>query len=153
VLRLDWGAVSILLPGDLGAPGEARLLERDLPLRALVLKVGHHGSPFSTGTPFLEAVRPALAVISAGSRNPFRHPAPATLDRLEAAGARIFRTDRVGAVILESDGASVWVTRWASGRTERFDLDPERPPENTAAPEKSPGAAAGRARNGRAQAS
>ena len=69
--------------------------------------------------------RPAIAVISAGARNPFRHPTPEALGRLEAAGARIYRTDRDGAVLLETDGATVWVTRWAAGTTERFALDPE----------------------------
>ena len=65
--------------------------------------------------PFLDAARPAFAVISAGARNPFRHPAPETLARLEAAGARVYRTDRDGAVIVETDGVRLWVTRWASG--------------------------------------
>ena len=48
------------------------------------------------------------------------------LGRLEAAGTRIYRTDRDGAVILETDGATLWITRWASDTVERFDLDPER---------------------------
>ncbi len=114
-----------LLTGDLGAPGEERLLAAHAPLRALALKVGHHGSRFSSSEDFLEATRPAIAVISAGSRNPFRHPTPEALGHLEAAGARIYRTDRDGAVLLETDGATVWVTRWAAGTTERFALDPE----------------------------
>jgi beta-lactamase superfamily II metal-dependent hydrolase len=90
-----------------------------------MLKVGHHGSRFSSSGPFLDAARPALAIISAGARNPFRHPAPETLARLEAAGARVYRTDRDGAVIVETDGVRLWVTRWAGGTREVFDLDPE----------------------------
>jgi competence protein ComEC len=95
-------------------------------VRILVLKVGHHGSRFSSTGEFLAATRPAVAVISVGARNPFHHPTPDALARLEAAGARIYRTDRDGALILETDGASLWVTRWASGTVERLDLDPER---------------------------
>jgi competence protein ComEC len=56
--------------------------------------------------------------VSAGRRNPFGHPSPVALGRLEAAGARVFRTDRDGAVILETDGATLEVTRWASGQVD-----------------------------------
>jgi competence protein ComEC len=126
VLRIDWRGFSLMLTGDLGRPGEERVLASHAPVRALVLKVGHHGSRFSSTDEFLASTRPAVAVISVGARNPFHHPTPEALARLEAAGARIYRTDRDGAVILETDGASLWITRWASGTVERIDLDPER---------------------------
>ena len=128
VLRLDWRGFSLLLTGDLGGPGEARLLASRAPMQSLVLKVGHHGSRFSSSEEFLEATRAAVAVISVGARNPFHHPTPEALGRLEAAGARIYRTDRDGAVILETDGVTLSITRWASGMVDRFDLDPERGP-------------------------
>jgi len=126
VLRLDWRGFSLLLTGDLGAPGEERLLASHAPVRALVLKVGHHGSRYSSTEEFLSATRAAVAVISVGARNPFRHPTPETLGRLEAAGARIYRTDRDGAVILETDGMTLSITRWASGMVDHLALDPER---------------------------
>jgi competence protein ComEC len=126
VLRLDWRGFSLLLTGDLGRPGEERVLASHAPVRALALKVGHHGSRFSSTDEFLAATRAAVAVISVGARNPFRHPTPEALARLEAAGARIYRTDRDGAVVLETDGVTLWITRWASGTVERIDLDPER---------------------------
>jgi competence protein ComEC len=125
VLRLDWRGVSVLLTGDLGWMGEARVLEREAPVGVLVLKVGHHGSRFSSSAPFLDSVRPSVAIISVGARNPFHHPTPETLARIEAAGARVYRTDRDGAIILESDGSRLWIRRWAGGTTEVFDLDPE----------------------------
>jgi competence protein ComEC len=95
-------------------------------VRALVLKVGHHGSRYSSTEEFLSATRAAVAVISVGARNPFRHPTPEALGRLEAAGARIYRTDRDGAVILETDGTTLSITRWASGVVDHLALDPER---------------------------
>jgi competence protein ComEC len=125
VLRLDWRGVSLLLAGDLGARGEALLLERAGPVAALALKVAHHGSRFSSTAPFLERARPRLAVISVGARNPFRHPSVEALARLDAAGARVYRTDRDGAVILETDGRILRVTAWARGVTETWELDPE----------------------------
>ena len=134
VLRLDWRGVSLLLTGDLGARGEALLLERASPVRALALKVAHHGSRFSSTAPFLERARPRLAVISVGARNPFRHPSGEALARLDAVGARVYRTDRDGAVILETDGRVLRVTAWARGVTETWSSGPEPPPENTTAP-------------------
>jgi competence protein ComEC len=136
VLRLDWRGLSLLLPGDLGARGEERLLAGQAPLAATLLKVGHHGSRFGTTDRFLEATRPSLAVISAGPRNPFGHPAAETLARLAAARARVYRTDRDGAIVMESDGVKLWITRWGTRTTEVFDLDPEgtwrlEPPEGT----------------------
>jgi competence protein ComEC len=126
VLRLDWRGVSLLLTGDLGAPGEEHLLASHAPLRSLVLKVGHHGSRHSSTEDFLGATGARLAVISVGARNSFGHPTPEALGRLEAGQARIYRTDRDGAVILETDGRTLSVTRWASGEVDRFELDPER---------------------------
>jgi len=126
VLRLDWRGFSLLLTGDLGRPGEERVLASRAPVRALALKVGHHGSRFSSTDEFLAAARAAVAVISVGARNPFRHPTPEALGRLAAAGTRIYRTDTDGAVVLETDGVMLWITRWASGAVERLDLDPER---------------------------
>ncbi len=94
---------------------------------ALALKVAHHGSRFSSTAPFLERARPRLAVISVGARNPFRHPSAEALARLEAAGARVYRTDRDGAVILETDGRVLRVTAWARGVTETWELDARTP--------------------------
>jgi competence protein ComEC len=128
VLRLDWRGVSLLLTGDLTTSGEERLVAARAPVAATVLKVAHHGSRTSTGEGFAGASRPRVAVVSVGARNPFRQPSPEVLGRLGDTGARVYRTDRDGAVILETDGVSLWVTRWASGQTERFVLAPETGP-------------------------
>jgi competence protein ComEC len=69
-----------------------------------VLKVGHHGSRTSSSPAFLAAVHPSLAVISSGVRNRFGHPHPRTLAALAAAGIPVLRTDRVGAIVWETDG-------------------------------------------------
>jgi competence protein ComEC len=79
-------------------------------LKATVLKAGHHGSRNSTGDSFLELVRPAMAVISCGKRNKFGHPHKDTLERLKAAGAKIYRTDQLGTIVMRTDGKSIRVS-------------------------------------------
>jgi competence protein ComEC len=106
VLRLRFGDISFLLTGDLAADGEEALLRRGGDLRATVLKVGHHGSDTSTTPPFLAAVRPAYAVISARAENSFGHPSPSL--QLRLAGVPFLRTDENGSVRFETDGRRLW---------------------------------------------
>jgi competence protein ComEC len=127
-LRLDYGLASFLLAADIEHEAERRLLARGAPVRAHVLKVAHHGARASTSRAFLARVSPSVAVISVGVRNPFGHPAGATLARLRRVGARLYRTDRDGAVIMETDGRELTITRWADRRTERLALRPHPAP-------------------------
>jgi competence protein ComEC len=111
VLRIAYGTRAVLFMGDAERDEEADLLR--LPperLRADVLKVGHHGSRTSSSPELLRAVAPSEAVISVGARNRFGHPHRPTLDALAAAGARVWRTDRDGAVVVRTDGRSLDVT-------------------------------------------
>ena len=111
VLRVSYGAVIFLLTGDLEAPAQRELVAREA-LHADVLKVPHHGSKTSA-LEFFEAVSPRVAVISAGARNRFGHPAAVTLAALK--DARILRTDCDGRTAIETDGRNLTVT------TERHD--------------------------------
>ncbi len=111
VLRLTHGAVSMLFTGDIEARGEAALLARG-GLASTVLKVAHHGSATSSSDEFLRAVSPQVAVVSAGYGNRFGFPAPAVLARLGAGGALVWRTDRDGAVRVESDGLHAVARGW-----------------------------------------
>jgi competence protein ComEC len=104
VVELRWRDVSVLLTGDIG-----KAVERDIapmipaaPLR--IVKVAHHGSLTSSTPEFLKAIRPQVAVVSAGRSNHFGHPVPEVLERYAANGAAIFRTDRDGAVAVDTDG-------------------------------------------------
>ena len=89
-----------LLAGDIEEGIDPILLARGLP-QLDFLKVAHHGSRTSSTAPFLAATRPGIAVISAGRGNPYGHPAPATVERLTAAGAHVFRTDDDGSVTVD----------------------------------------------------
>jgi competence protein ComEC len=106
-LRITYGHRSLLLMGDTEKPMERAALADGEPLRADVLKVGHHGSNTSSGDPFLDAVAPEFAVISDGFENTFHHPHPLVLQRLAAHHSSILRTDLDGLVTLRTDGRRI----------------------------------------------
>jgi len=103
----------ILIPGDLESAGERFVLDGGAALQAEALVAAHHGAANGTGSELLARVRPAHVVASCGFANRFGHPSPATVARVFAAGARLWRTDRDGAVRLEAtgDGWRVTTTR------------------------------------------
>jgi competence protein ComEC len=113
-LLVSFGRVRVVLPADIGSGVERELLrdvtgDRDA---VTVLKVGHHGSAGSTSPAFLDAVRPSLAIVSAGRFNRFGHPAAVVVDRLRAAGASVLTTARAGALAVLTDGREVRGFRW-----------------------------------------
>jgi competence protein ComEC len=109
--RIGYGARSFLLTGDMERPMEQRLLDDQRLRHADVLKVGHHGSKTSTTEPFLEAVSPSIAVISAGYGNSFGHPHRDILARLVESHAAILRTDLDGLVTIRTDGRGLTLDR------------------------------------------
>ena len=114
VIRVEYGAMSVLLPGDIEAEVERRLVADGAVLASTVVKLAHHGSCTSTTEEFLDAVSPELAVISVGE-NDYGHPCEAVLARLEEWAERrgrelpVYRTDRDGTADVVTDGAQVWV--------------------------------------------
>jgi competence protein ComEC len=119
VVRARYGAVRFLLVGDAEREEEGWLLTRDsLALRAEVLKVGHHGSATSTTARFLRAVQPAIALVSVGAGNTYGHPSTQVLASLAAQGATVLRTDRLGSIVVRTDGRTLEIQargeRWAS---------------------------------------
>jgi competence protein ComEC len=112
VVRVQYGERSIPLPGDAEKAAERSILaESDAQsLAADVLKIGHHGSKNSTTPEFLEAVSPGLAIISAGEENPYGHPSPTLVERLEQNSVPYLRTDTSGAIHAFTDGKTLEVT-------------------------------------------
>jgi competence protein ComEC len=104
VLLASYGEVDTLLPADAESNVTGRL--RVPPVE--ILKVAHHGSADPGLRDLLEKLRPRVAVISVGERNDYGHPAPSTLAALEgSAGIAVYRTDRDGRVVIESDGQRI----------------------------------------------
>lgn len=101
VLRLEYEGLSVLFTGDIGFESEEELIDLQACLDSDILKVGHHGSAYSTSMEFIESVSPDISVISVAQNNRYGHPAPSTLERLESYGCEIRRTDLEGAVIYE----------------------------------------------------
>jgi competence protein ComEC len=124
IALVRFGSVRFLLVGDAEAPEEAWLLDHArADLHADVLKVGHHGSSTSSTDAFLEAVHPSTAIISVGADNTYGHPSADVIAALGRVGARVVRTDRIGTIIVRTDGTRI--TMEADGR--RWDISPVSP--------------------------
>jgi competence protein ComEC len=109
VLCLSYYDFSVLFTADIGEKTELALLEAGVLKKTSVLKVPHHGSKFSSSIPFLEKLRPAVAVVSVGAKNSYGHPSEDTLIRLEQVKAKILRTDLSGEVEVSYDGEKMQV--------------------------------------------
>ena len=102
VLRISNGAQRALLVGDIEQPQEARLVAQGVDLSADVLLVPHHGSKTSSTAAFLDAVSPKLAIVQAGYRNRFGHPALGVLARLQERHIQVVDSPRCGAFTWQS---------------------------------------------------
>jgi beta-lactamase superfamily II metal-dependent hydrolase len=108
VTMLQFGAISILLTGDMEPAAETDLVaEREV--AATVLKVGHHGSRTSTSPEFLDKVNPQIGVVLVGEGNRYGHPSQEVLQLLEERQVTVYRTDRDGTVVIETDGTKIEV--------------------------------------------
>lgn len=106
VIEVSYGAFSALLAGDATAATELQLVARGWLSPVTLLKVAHHGSDTSTSQPFLDVVKPQIAVISVG-KGYAELPSDAVLARLEGCGTPVYRTDLHGTVTISTDGR-IW---------------------------------------------
>ncbi len=106
-IRLQHGSNSFLFMGDAESDSEEDVLQSGIDISADVYKVSHHGSSTSTTTEFLQTVSPQYCVISCGSDNSYGHPHDETMEKLQAAGVEIYRTDQSGTIIAISDGKNI----------------------------------------------
>lgn len=121
VLLLQYKGKSILFTGDMTSKMEADVAEavRYCGVDSLsILKVGHHGSKYSSSEEFLAGIMPQAAVISCAARNTYGHPHKETLQRMEDVGALVLRTDEGGAIIVKirASGAEMLVYEYCGGK-------------------------------------
>ena len=107
VLKLTYKNTSYLFMGDATSKVEKILLDNKANLKSDVLKVGHHGSQYSSTPAFLKQVSPSYAVIQVGENNDYDHPKQITLNKLEKIKTLTYRTDKHDTIILTSDGENI----------------------------------------------
>jgi len=102
VLMVSFGAFRCLLMADANLTTERELLKASAPLKAHILRVGHHGARDAASQAFLSAVSPEIAIISVDGGNIHGYPDPKTLRRIQESHARLFRTDRQGTITIQA---------------------------------------------------
>lgn len=114
VVKLVYKGNSFLFTGDADYTSEKDMIAAGYNLTTDVLKIGHHGSSSSTSEVFLKAVNPKIAVISVGEDNSYGHPTQEVLALLNGKHLDIYRTDKVGTVIIECDGVNYTIEQLKS---------------------------------------
>ncbi|MBS4029857.1 MAG: MBL fold metallo-hydrolase [Clostridiales bacterium] len=127
VVRMTFGQVSFMFTGDV--ENEEEILRREYDLESTILKVGHHGSKTSTGSSFLDAINPEVAVIMVGKGNRYGHPHLETLVRLANSNVDIYRTDIHGTVIITTNGQTFEVNQ-----KQPYQYNPPKIPEPSPEP-------------------
>ncbi len=110
VMRILCHDISLLFTGDIEESAMEDISADSKSLESMVIKVPHHGSKGSVETNFITSVKPHIAVISVGYKNPYRHPSAEAISAYENIGAVVLRTDMDGAVILQTENGKL-ITR------------------------------------------
>ncbi len=105
VTKVTYKNTSFLFMGDASTNVEKEILDKDL--QSTVLKVGHHGSKYSSSAQFLMKVKPKYAIISCGEGNSYGHPHDVVIEKLEKIKTEILRTDELGTIVATSDGENI----------------------------------------------
>jgi len=116
VARLSFKDVHVIFPGDIQVPEERLLLRVGAELKGDVIKVPRHGSRSSSSEPFINEVKPKLAIFSVGQNNSFGLPKDQVVDRYADRGAVVLRTDQDGAITVETNGKEIWYWTYRTGR-------------------------------------
>lgn len=115
VTRLTFGDRAFLFTGDADQAVERQIMTAGYTVKADVLKVGHHGSKYSSSEAFLHAVDPEYAVITCGAKNKYNHPHDETLQRLVENDIPYIRADVKGDIVFKTDGTNLTVETEVGG--------------------------------------
>ena len=105
LVRITDGKTRVLLTGDCERICEHEIIKTS-DVRSEILNVGHHGSDAASSPEFLAKVNPTIAIAQAGVRNQYDHPTPTVRARIRQIGARLYRTDLSGSIVIHSDGST-----------------------------------------------
>lgn len=109
IIKAEYLNNSFLFMGDASKKIEEKILNKDI--SSDVIKIGHHGSSYSTSIPFLNKVNPKYAVIEVGKNNNYGHPNQVTLNNLKEKNIKIMRTDLDGTIKITSDGTNIKIDK------------------------------------------
>ena len=116
VCKLNYKNYSMLFTGDIEAIAEKAILKKYSKnlniLKSDILKVAHHGSKTSSITEFIEKIKPKYAIIGVGEDNKFGHPSDNTIQNLEKANIRIYRTDKMGEIEIRTNGKEIKINEF-----------------------------------------
>lgn len=116
VLNYVYGGIKVLFTGDATIEDEKVILAKGMDISANILKLGHHGSKYSSSDAFLEEVSPKVGVVSCGKDNVYGHPHQETLQRLQEKNITVYRTDKQGTVIAQISPKGTTVVEGVSER-------------------------------------
>ena len=122
VVRLEYGKASFLFASDIDKRDELQLAQGPNGLTSNVVKIPRHGSATASSAEFIAAVRPNLAILSAGARGRAEAKRDEVVERYRAAGAEVLRTHEDGAIILETDGQTIRYSGFKSGKAGTLEL-------------------------------
>lgn len=108
IIKLTYKKTSYLFTGDATNITEKKILNKDI--KSDVLKIGHHGSKYSSTENFIKKVNPKYAIISVGKGNKYGHPNIETINLLNKYNIKTYRTDELGTILLTSDGNNIEIT-------------------------------------------
>lgn len=116
VCKLNYKNYSMLFTGDIEAIAEKAILKKYSKnlniLKSDILKVAHHGSKTSSITEFIEKIKPKYAIIGVGEDNKFGHPSDNTIQNLEKANIRIYRTDKMEEIEIKTNGKEIKINEF-----------------------------------------
>lgn len=122
-IKVTYGNCKVLVTGDAQEAEEAEILRNGYDIDSDVYIAGHHGSQYSSGTNFLNAVTPSYTFFSCGEGNSYGHPTIEAITRVKNTGSQISRSDKQKEVTLYSNGESYWFSKepsddWTPGTAE-----------------------------------
>src|SRR5437762_12438172 len=111
-ILIEYGQFRALFTGDSEQEELCYWLASAAIPRVNVLKLAHHGSANGTSAGWIAATKPQVAIISVGAGNSYGHPSALVISQWRNAGARVYRTDVAGTILIvaNDDGSFVVTT-------------------------------------------